>query len=76
MIEISEMESRGVYHRDVSLGNMFTRRRPVTANKQEDDQNQSAIPRGWLDDFDCSYAEGHEEDDVDGRDALSVCLLQ
>jgi hypothetical protein len=66
------MESRGMYHRDVSLGNIFTRRlHPETAD-----------PRGWLDDFDCMYAENigtgddlrDAGDDVNGRDALSVCL--
>lgn len=69
LIEIGEMELRGMYHRDVSLGNIFTRRL----------HSGTAEPRGWLDDFDCTYAENigddlHNAGDVNGRDALSVYI--
>lgn len=68
------MEEIKTYHRDVSIGNIFTRR-----------EGQAKNPCGWLGDFDCTYADqlpsgpnsaipqpsqiSHEDD------ALSVCLF-
>jgi hypothetical protein len=68
------MEERKLYHRDVSLGNIFTRPRPRP-------EAAHLKPRGWLDDFDCAFVEQSYDSNGSGTgtrqtahegDALSV----
>jgi hypothetical protein len=74
-IEIFVMEQRGIYHRDVSIGNIFTRKLELPSETSTSEA--SAIgpdsPRGWLDDFDCTFIHSASLDvDIKHRDTLSV----
>jgi len=67
------MERRGIYHRDVSSGNIFTRELKLPPTS-EDSAADSYTPCGWLDDFDCTFIGSiSSEEDIKHRDALCVC---
>ena len=53
-VEILVMEESGIYHHDVSIGNIFTRKLklPSETSTSEDSAVGPDSPHGWLDDFD------------------------
>ena len=74
-VEILVMEESGIYHRDVSIGNIFTRKLklPSETSTSEDSAVGPDSPRGWLDDFDCAFIHSASLDvDIKHRDALLV----
>ena len=74
-VEILVMEKCGIYHRDVSIGNIFTRKLklPSETSTSEDSAISPDSPHGWLDDFDCAFIPSTSPDaDISHRDALSV----
>jgi hypothetical protein len=67
------MERHGIYHRDVSIGNIFTRKLELP-HETSTGECCADSPRGWLDDFDCTFIHSvSSANDIRFRDALSVC---
>lgn len=65
------MECRGIYHRDVSIGNIFTRK--LEPPEISTGKNSADSLCGWLDDFDCTFIHSVSfADDIKYRDTLSV----
>lgn len=66
------MTTEGICHRDVSLGNIYTRRRAFAGEELLDGP-------GWLDDFDCAYVDATTSGGADSalfespNEQLSVC---